>query len=379
MALTDKLSAIGTAIREKTGGSDLLTLDAMPEAIRGISGGGGEVEPIVLSGSCANVCSGMLAGKYIDLHGDTITTQNLTDISNMFYNCKASCIPFELNMNTGSGAHYCHSAFSSCDVKNIPIINNLVPYKLESMFYSAKYIREIPEEVYSTWDWSYLDSQTNAYSGYQNKLFNGCSSLRRLPMGMLEHGNPNINYGYCIYNGMAYYCSSLDEIVDLPNPHTNVIWTSDAFGACFYYTDRLKRLTFKMPNGMPYVVKWKNQQIRLEYTGYCSMGNAYGVLNYNSGITADKEVYDDATYQALKDDPDWFTKDKAYSRYNHDSAVETINSLPDASAYLSSAGGNNTIKFKGDAGAATDGGAINTLTEEEIAVAAARGWTVSFE
>ena len=66
-----------------------------------------------------------------------------------------------------------------------------------------------------------------------------------------------------------------------------------------------------------------------------------------------------------------------YSRYNHDSAVETINSLPDTSEYLASAGGTNTIKFKGVAGMKTDGGAINTLTEEEIAVAAAKGWTVS--
>ena len=37
-----------------------------------------------------------------------------------------------------------------------------------------------------------------------------------------------------------------------------------------------------------------------------------------------------------------------------------------------------TIKFKGAAGAKTDGGAINTMTEEEIAVATAKGWTVSF-
>jgi hypothetical protein len=97
----------------------------------------------------------------------------------------------------------------------------------------------------------------------------------------------------------------------------------------------------------------------------------------NSGITADKEVKDDATYQALKNDPDWFTQKLEYSRYNHDSAVATINSLPDTSAYLATAGGTNTIKFKGAAGSATDGGAINTLTEEEIAVAIAKGWTVT--
>ena len=79
----------------------------------------------------------------------------------------------------------------------------------------------------------------------------------------------------------------------------------------------------------------------------------------------------------LKNDPDWFTCNVAYSRYNHDSAVATINSLPDTSAYLATAGGTNTIKFKGAAGEKTDGGAINTLTAEEIAVAAAKGWTVT--
>lgn len=41
MALTEKLSAIGSAIREKTGKTEMLTLDAMPGEIRSIEGGGG--------------------------------------------------------------------------------------------------------------------------------------------------------------------------------------------------------------------------------------------------------------------------------------------------------------------------------------------------
>ena len=79
----------------------------------------------------------------------------------------------------------------------------------------------------------------------------------------------------------------------------------------------------------------------------------------------------------MKNDPDSWTYDINYSKYNHDSAVETINSLPDTSAYIATAGGTNTIKFNGASGSKTDGGAINTLTEEEIAVAAAKGWTVT--
>ena len=41
MALTDKLTAIGNAIRSKTGGTDLIPLADMPAAIEGIPTGGG--------------------------------------------------------------------------------------------------------------------------------------------------------------------------------------------------------------------------------------------------------------------------------------------------------------------------------------------------
>lgn len=41
MALTEKLSAIGQAIRDMTGKTEMLTLDAMPGEIRSIEGGGG--------------------------------------------------------------------------------------------------------------------------------------------------------------------------------------------------------------------------------------------------------------------------------------------------------------------------------------------------
>ena len=40
MALTDKLTAIANAIREKTGKTDLLTLDDMPNEIASIASGG---------------------------------------------------------------------------------------------------------------------------------------------------------------------------------------------------------------------------------------------------------------------------------------------------------------------------------------------------
>ena len=173
---------------------------------------------------------------------------------------------------------------------------------------------------------------------------------------------------------MYFKCYSLDEIVGM-NPQTGNIG-SNCFYNTFNYDCRVKNIIFATKEGgTPYSANWRGQAIDLSINvGYTD--NITYI--YNSGITADKQVTDDATYQSLKNDPDWFTTDVNYSRYNHDSAVNTINSLPDTSAYLASVGGTNTIKFLGESGKLTDGGAINTLTEAEIAVATAKGWTVTF-
>ena len=89
----------------------------------------------------------------------------------------------------------------------------------------------------------------------------------------------------------------------------------------------------------------------------------------------------------MKNNPDSWTTDLDYSRYNHDSAVATINSLPDTSAfvtqYMESSGesfsnASNILYFSAShLGMKTDGGPIMALTEAEIAVATAKGWTVS--
>jgi hypothetical protein len=174
----------------------------------------------------------------------------------------------------------------------------------------------------------------------------------------------------------ARSCLCLDEIVGMPIPHTGA-YTSNVVSNMVSGCTRLQRFTFKTPNGQPYIVSWKGQTLDFSSVGYASSTIENDIVNLNSGITTAKRVETAAQYEALKNDPDWYALKIEYSRYNHDSAVETINSLPDTSAYLAANGGTNTVKFKSAAGSLTDGGAINTLTEEEIAVAAAKGWTVT--
>lgn len=414
MALTDKLTAIGDAIRAKTGGTEKLTLDEMPTQIQAIQTGGEPViteltvtqngtytaqdgvdgySPVtvnvpqdgsppesafVLSDGCQYRFAYNGWNWFIEQYGNRITTKDISDAQYMFYNSsKIEKVPFDLNFSSSASYHNLDSIFKSCgNLTQVHKLNNVKVYSTPYIFYMCRNLREIPEDIADTWDWSYIEKQTSQYSCNQNEMFGYCSSLRSIPMNLIKSGNPYVNYSYNYYSHGFEDCYVLDELINLPIPYTKAKWTSNAFMGTFYSCHRLKNITFALNNGVPYTVTWKSQVIDLSTNiGYAP--NDYTILDYNSGITADKKVTDDASYQALKNDPDWWTRDVNYSRYNHDSAVATINSLPDTSAYLATEGGTNTIKFKGQAGALTDGGAINTLTEEEIAVAAAKGWTVT--
>lgn len=372
----------------------------MAAAIDAISSAPPE-DVFVITGSCDHRFYGGKWDWFIEQYANKITTKSITNASYMFYGSNISEIPFEINFDTdGADCDFMFgltnqlqsvpsinfkqfdkykvdsSLFQGCYAKEIGTIRFLFPSNISKIFYMCSYLRELPEFV--SLKMTYI--QTNKHS-YSSEMFYGCYSLRSIPENFLKsfYGIWETPYGCFLYNAF-YQCASLDEIKGLI-PKTGTT-TGNIFGYTFQYCCRVKNITFALQDdGTPYAVNWKNQVMNLTtslgWAPSSTTGKGY-ILNYNSGITDDKEVTDDATYQALKNDPDWFTCDSTYSRYNHDSAVATINSLPDTSAYLATAGGTNTIKFNGAAGSATDGGAINTLTEAEVAVAAAKGWTCSY-
>ena len=376
------LTAIGNAIREKNGKLIKYKPSEMANAISNISGGGGgdlPVEALTISGNCSYRFAYDGWNWFIEKYGNQITTNNISDASNIFFRCTLAEIPFDLNFDSSSSYHDLIYIFFNCNnITKIPKLNNVKVYDTSNMFYNCNNLRTIPEDIADTWDWSYLESQTSSSSGNQSNMFGACYSLRSIPMTLIKSGNPYSRNNYSYYYSGFYNCNALDELINLPIPYTKAKWTSNAFIDTFRNCYRLKNVTFKTnDDGTAIAVNWKGQIIDLtNYVGYTSTSNEF--TNFNSGITADKRVTDATSYEALKNDPDWFTADVNYSRYNHDSAVNTINSLPDASAYLASYSGTNTIKFRGSSGTNTDGGAINTLTDAEIAVATAKGWTVTF-
>ena len=332
--------------------------------------GGPPESAFVISGNCRYRFANNGWDWFIEQYGNRITTNNINNAQYMFSQCSLSNIPFEININNST---YIDRMFYLSKIKTLPYINGKVA-NISYLFDSCNYLNSIPEDWAEHINWDYLHS----YQYTQlNNIFSECYSLRHIPDSLIaEIWGLNASNNLSVpYYSQFYYCCSLDEVNNIMPQQATM--SSNRCSNMFNNCTRLKNATFALQdNGTPYTVSWKTQTIDLSYyVGYSDYAN--NITGYNSGITADKEVTDDASYQALKNDPDWFTTKIEYSRYNHDSAVATINSLPDTSAYLASKGGTNTIKFKGAAGSATDGGAISSLTPEEIAVATSRGWTVS--
>lgn len=337
-------------------------------------------EAFTITGQCQNRLSFNGWNWFINMFGDKIQTVDILNAKYMFgYSDKLERIPFDINFGNSpyTNLDMSYMFYECAKLREIPALKNCVPFTMDQLFKNCVALKSFPEDFGADWDFTKLNSQTSGYSGNSSAMFYCCYSLRKLPMKLLEGGNPYSANSYAIYSDGFYNCYSLDEIVNLPNPHYKATWTnsgySSPFRQTFNYCCRLKEMTFAPMKENP---MWSNQTIDLTTVGYVPynvQGFASTYINGYAEIPESKKVVDDASYQALKDDPDWYTFLTEYSRYNHDSAVNTINSLPDTTAT-----GSNTIKFLGNAGALTDGGAINTLTDTEIAVAAAKGWTVAY-
>ena len=358
------LQDVANAIREKNGLDTKYKPAEMGQAIRDIPSGGGDVPPeaLVLTGNCRFRFYNGGWDWFVEYYGDRITTKDIFG-GYIFQASNLKEIPFDLNLSSGAD-----NLFSDArKLKKCPIIRGQIE-GTSGLFSNCNNITDV--SGLNSADFSYMQTRS---SNIEN-VFANCYSIRYIPKELIS----NI---YCIGNStraqyMFNNCYCLEKIEGLVLNKWDIAFDAGSLtNQIISRNYRLDTFKFNLIENQPMTLKWKSALIDLsDYIGYCYNFNYIkDITNYNSGITADKEVTDAESYEALKNDPDWFTAKIEYSRYNHDSAVETINSLPDCAA----AGGTNTVKFKGQSGELTDGGAINTLTEEEIAVAAAKGWTVS--
>ena len=408
MALIDKLSAIGDAIREKTGKEDLLTLDQMPGEIAAIETGGGELpeEAFVITGDCSYRFSQNGWNWFIEKYGNKIITEKITNTHNMFQNSyNLTKIPFEINFFLKGNSITKNTIFentfpsgTTTQLKEYPRINITtdstaerkiilgtmcgINDKKQNIYFgenvklaglSYKAFQYYPYDTEPTWffdmcDWDYFREDISTTFGTAFPVnWNYAYFIKTIPSMPKFYANGTGSYYTHWYQFGINNCLALQRIV-LPRPGPAAL-TSTPSGFTFSGLSSLKHLTFDVQeNGEPYTANWKNITINLIST------IGYHTSSTPTGLDTNKRVSSKEQYSQLKDDEAWWGYSKVNnSCYNHDSAVETINSLPDTSAY-----GTNTIKFKKLMGEITDAGAVDALTEEEIAVATAKGWTVSF-
>lgn len=385
------LTAIGDAIREKTGKTDLIAPGSMPAEIKAIvSGGGGEgdcnglhitEEGLIVKGKCNYRFAENGWNWFIEEGGNRITTNSISDASFMFSNStKLTEIPFSINFcDTTINAQATNQMFWNCGVlEKIPEIKGLYVYDISNMFAFCFQLKEFPSRFGNDWNWEkYL--ALNQYNGKASSLFNNCHRLRAIPSVFLtqEHIDKVLTNSNSLYYSGFDYCYSLEKINNLP-VYTHTTWTSNAFYNTFRNCGRLKELTFAVQaDGTPYVAPWTKQTIDLTQTGYEPFLKSYAPeFTDATKITTSEQRYEYCEASIPPDEgyeKDGWADEAGWSVFGRRAAKRLFATLPDTSA----AGGGNTIKFKSNAAIKAGTDAISALTEEEIAVATAKGWTVS--
>ena len=327
-------------------------------------------EDLILEGDCSQSFN---HGKFKWLLNKIKGTNNITSLSNMFNGSDIETIDYPLNLSPSYGRISAGDAFANCHkLKKAPDIFGLGIAALDDvdgLFANCYSIKEIPVS------WENIKYVDEILDPVRNSMFSYCYNLRKISENLIKKLNREkvTNYYYWLgYNGF-YCCQTLEEIrgFAIPNPSKTI--SSNLFRETFYYCSRLKDLIFLKEEGTRGNLQGQTIDLRND-VGYVQSLTSDFPVDYVDKSEFDL-ITDDESYQRFKDSENSFACSIEYSRYNHDSAVRTINSLPDLSGNTGAA---NTIVFKGEAGSRTDGGAINTMTEEEIAVATAKGWVVSF-
>lgn len=364
------LTNIADAIRAKKSSTDTYTPAEMATAIASIETGGGELteEDLTFTGDLSYFNYYGRMSKIIKKCGSKMRFNGITNFAYAFKGndpLNSDFSNWTINLSRCK-LDECFSNQSS--IKAFPKFQGTV-VSLQHLFDQSSSIELIPDDLFPAGIEFICKQWGQSYYG----IFSNCQALKKLPLwfeNMTFTVDKDYNYSLytTVYPATFYCCYNLKELT-LPIIPSPAKLKSNCFSTTFQNVRSMRKFIFAPPPAGNESVLWTKQTIDL----------ADGECGYSSNGSGSKAIYDDATYNQNKNDPDAWAKKLEYSFYNHDSALETIRSLPYAQMVdIPHSQLQNVIKFYGKSGEKTDGGAINTLTAEEIAIATNKGWTVSF-
>lgn len=238
--------------------------------------------------------------------------------------------------------------------------------------------------------------------------FNNNYNLKHIDLTQAVNGL--VPWGEGNYWSFQLLIGSQPNLRTIKLPAWNPKQDSEPFELSSYYWGRwdgmtmLNSITFSTEeSGVATKAKIKNCLIYIENDYGCGQIMTELMKYPDEPLTKDDNVFKDITsstctierikagYERVKNSPNWCSVcDYAInyqgkiiypriltSRFNHKSMIDLINTLPDTSEYIAAKGGTNTLKLCKYMGDLTDEGGTSNLTEEEIAVATAKGWTIA--
>lgn len=365
------LTNIADAIRAKKSSTDTYTPAEMATAISSIETGGGgglTAEDLTFTGDLTKFNYYGRMSKIIKKYGSQMSFNGITNLYQAFWGndpLNSDFSNWTINLSRCDlGSCFANQSY----IKAFPKFEGTVN-RLTNLFSSGSSIELIPDDLFSTGTEFICKTTNDNYSG----IFSGCSALKKLPLwfkNMTFTINKDTNYNTysSVYYDTFRDCYALKELT-LPIFPAPAKLKSNCFVSTFQDVRSMRKFVFAPPPAGNESVLWAKQTINL--------------ANYDCGFypsaSGSKVIYDDETYNLYKNDPDARVRTLEYSFYNHDAALETIRSLPYAQMVdVPDSELQNVIKFYGKSGEKTDGGAINTLTTAEIAIATNKNWTVSY-
>ena len=366
------LTNIADAIRAKKSSTDTYTPAEMATAISSIETGGGggpTAEDLTFTGDLTKFNYYGRMSKLIKKYGSLMSFNDVTNLESAFMGNDPLNSDYS-NWTINLSKCILLKCFMSHDtITGFPKFQGTV-ISLNSLFWLGDSIESIPDDLFSAvTEFSYKEAESD-YSG----IFSGCKALKKVPlwfgnMTFTTKAGSITSYSSVYYNTF-FNCYKLKELI-LPIIPSPANLNSNCFYNTFTNVRSMRKFVFAPPPAGNEAVLWTHQTINLADT---NCGYSSSAVQMTGNI-----ISDDETYNLYKNDPDAWADKLEYSFYNHNSALETIRSLPYAQFFDTPQSSlQNVIRFYGKSGEKTDGGAINTLTTEEIAIATNKGWTVSF-